>query len=381
MSVSKCVQVKEYIGQQIHSGVLKPGNEVPSLSELSRQFSINRNTAVKALNELAAEGWIYQRRGLGSFVSSKLNKSLTGNFAILVSNLSSPIYGNIIHGVEEHCRTLSRYLISAGHRASRNIQRETITGLVANNKVDGIALFPASTDKDEINFLEQVKTSGTGMLVFYPQGPLSVISTMTFDHFEGTALSVKHLLDNGYKRIGFVTTQYNNFDSMERIYGYRSALEKAGQDFREEYIFYVDDAEERFAQQVADAIAACPERPEALVVISDEVAVGMINRFQELGIKVPDDIAITAGGNIEIGAHPFYNLTTITPDFQQMGKLIVDCLERQTMKPDTPPERLVFRQRLIIRGSSDSRHQLQENNLSKKSDKYYRDVRETVFAG
>jgi DNA-binding LacI/PurR family transcriptional regulator len=352
MSISKCVKVKEYITQQIHFGELKPGSEVPSLTDLSRQFSINRNTAVKALNELAAEGRIYQRRGLGSFVSPKKDRLRTENFAILVSNLSSPIYGNIIHGIEEHCRALSRHLISASHLASRAIQRETITRLVDENKVDGIVLFPVSTDKDEINFLEQIRASGMPMLVFYPQGALSGLSTMTFDHFEGLTISMEHLLGNGYRRIGFVTNRYHNFDEMERLYGYRSALEKAGLVFRDDYVFTVEDAEERYARPAADAIIAHPDRPEALVVISDEVAIGLINRFQELGLKVPDDMAITAGGNIELGMHPFYSLTTITPDFQEMGKAIAECLERQASVSNAPSERLVFRQSLVIRGSS-----------------------------
>jgi LacI family transcriptional regulator len=362
MSISKCVQVKEYITQQIHFGELKPGSEVPSLSELSRQFSINRNTAVKALNELAAEGRIYQRRGLGSFVSPKKDKLRTGNFAILLSNLSSPVYGNIIHGIEEHCRALSRHLISASHLASRKIQKETITRLVDENKVDGIVLFPASTDKDEINFLEQIRASGMPMLVFYPQGALSGLSTMTFDHFEGLTISVEHLLGNGYRRIGFVTTRHHCFDEMERLYGYRNALEKAGLTFREDYVFSVEDAEERYARPAADAILAHSDRPEALAVISDEVAIGLINRFQELGIKVPDDIAMTAGGNIELGMHPFYSLTTITPNFQQMGKAIAECLERQASISNAPPERLVFRQSLVIRGSSGRRKPQSEVN-------------------
>ena len=351
MSVSKCVQVKEYISKQIDSGVLKTGSEVPSLTDLSRHFSINRNTAVKALNELAAEGRIYQRRGLGSFVSPKKDRLRTGNFAILLSNLSSPIYGNIIHGIEEHCRALSRHLISASHLASREIQRETITRLVDENKVDGIVLFPASTDRDEINFLEQIRASGMPMLVFYPQGELSGLSTMTFDHFEGLTISVEHLLGNGYRRIGYVTTRHHCFDEMERLYGYRSALKKAGLTFREDYVFSVEDAEERYARPTADAIFAHSDRPEALAVISDEVAIGLINRFHELGLKVPDDIAITAGGNIELGMHPFYSLTTITPDFQEMGKAIAECLERQASASNAPPERLVFRQSLITRNS------------------------------
>lgn len=366
MNVSKCARVKEHVAGRIRSGALAAGSEVPSLTELSLQFSINRNTAVKALNELAAEGLIYQRRGVGSFVSPRLARPRTGNFAILLANLSSPIYGNIVRGVEESCRESSRHLISAGHRASREVQRETLRGLVDGNKVDGIALFPASADKDEIVFLEQVRASGMALVVFYPQGALPGLSTMTFDHFQGVARSVEHLLGNGYRRIGFVTVRYPTFDALERLYGYRSALEKAGLPFREDYVFAVDDAEERYARPAADAIAARPERPDALVVISDEVAVGLVNRFEELGIKVPEDIALTAGGNIELGAHPLYSLTTITPDFRQMGKGIVDCLVRQLESPGAPSERLVFPQHLVVRGSG-GRKTLNEEGSSHAS--------------
>lgn len=50
-------------------GVLKPGEKLPSVRELSRQMTINPNTIQKAYQELERQGIIYMERGKGTFIS------------------------------------------------------------------------------------------------------------------------------------------------------------------------------------------------------------------------------------------------------------------------------------------------------------------------
>ncbi|MCF7855156.1 MAG: GntR family transcriptional regulator [Candidatus Pacebacteria bacterium] len=350
---SKSDQVKDYILEKIRTGVFTPNDRIPSVTELARTFSINRNTAVKALNELASAGVIYQRQGHGSFAAPGNGKKRTRNIAVIVSRLTSPIYSNIISALEKQCVSRSLHLIPVSHGASGEVQRRELARLIDHDKVDAIILFPASAAKEDIQFLEAIRRKGTGILVLTPRTFTSdVVSSMNFDLFEGMEASVNHLIENGYRRIGLVTAAYQMTDGRERFYGYRNALEKAGLPFRPDYVFYVEDADEEHADKAAEAIVSHPDRPDALAVISDEVAVGLINRFLEMGIKVPRDIAMTAGGNIPLGAHPLYSLTTIAPDFDVMAQQIMACLTRQIQAPDTPPDHLVFRQQLIVRGSS-----------------------------
>ncbi|MBQ7595139.1 MAG: GntR family transcriptional regulator [Clostridia bacterium] len=62
-------QVKENIKKQIVSGVLKPGDRLPSVRELATQLVINPNTIQRAYHELENEGYIYKLAGKGTFVA------------------------------------------------------------------------------------------------------------------------------------------------------------------------------------------------------------------------------------------------------------------------------------------------------------------------
>ncbi len=70
-------QLSNLLRQQIHSGILKPGDLIPSESQLCSQYGVSRTTVRQALNQLVEENLIIRRRGKGSFVASqKLHRNL-----------------------------------------------------------------------------------------------------------------------------------------------------------------------------------------------------------------------------------------------------------------------------------------------------------------
>ncbi len=67
-------QIVDGFKELIVSGVLKPGDRIPSVRDLSAQLTVNPNTIQKAYRQLDQEGWIYSASGLGSFVSERPGK-------------------------------------------------------------------------------------------------------------------------------------------------------------------------------------------------------------------------------------------------------------------------------------------------------------------
>jgi len=59
------------VREQIASGRLAPGALVPSITRLSQEYEVSRNTAVKALQVLAREGLTYRVAGWGTFVAER----------------------------------------------------------------------------------------------------------------------------------------------------------------------------------------------------------------------------------------------------------------------------------------------------------------------
>lgn len=79
------IQIAEWIETEILKGNIKPHNQVYSQYKLAEMFTINPATAAKGLNLLADERILYDKRGIGKFVSAhaiaiiknkRLNKTL-----------------------------------------------------------------------------------------------------------------------------------------------------------------------------------------------------------------------------------------------------------------------------------------------------------------
>ena len=67
------LQIINQIKQLINSGRLKVDQELLPIRVLAEELLVNPNTVARAYRELEAEGWVYKRRGAGTFVSSQQN--------------------------------------------------------------------------------------------------------------------------------------------------------------------------------------------------------------------------------------------------------------------------------------------------------------------
>ena len=67
------LQVKDSLRRMMLTGLLAPGEKLPSVRSLATQLAINPNTIQRAYNELEAEGYVYSVSGRGSFVAETDN--------------------------------------------------------------------------------------------------------------------------------------------------------------------------------------------------------------------------------------------------------------------------------------------------------------------
>src|ERR1700704_5569866 len=66
------LQLVQQVRQAVQLGILRPGDQLPTVMEVVSSLTINPNTVLKAYRELDHEGLVEGRRGIGTFVSSKL---------------------------------------------------------------------------------------------------------------------------------------------------------------------------------------------------------------------------------------------------------------------------------------------------------------------
>jgi GntR family transcriptional regulator len=69
------LQLVQQVRQAVRLGILRPGDQLPTVKEVVSALAINPNTVLKAYRELDLAGLVEGRRGVGTFVSSELTPS------------------------------------------------------------------------------------------------------------------------------------------------------------------------------------------------------------------------------------------------------------------------------------------------------------------
>ena len=152
------------------------------------------------------------------------------------------------------------------------------------------------------------------------------IASVNIDFNEATREVVETLIENGHKKIAFVTAAMKNVASVDlRLEGYKAALEKAGLKFDEKLVYEVPltyHAGESVAERIHKAGAT------AAVVTDDETSVGLLNGLIDLGVKVPEKFELVSSNNSKLTKMTRPILSTIAPPLYDIGAVAMRLLTK-----------------------------------------------------
>ena len=142
-------------------------------------------------------------------------------------------------------------------------------------------------------------------------------SAVWFDHRSGGRLATQHLLDLGHRRIAHIAGPANRTTSIHRRQGYEAALVAAGIPLQSALVAtgdYSFPSGERLMRQL------WRERPTAVFVAGDAMALGALRALSRLGVRVPDDLSLVAFGNPDFVRYATPAITTVDLPVAQRAK-------------------------------------------------------------
>ncbi|SCG69323.1 LacI family DNA-binding transcriptional regulator [Micromonospora inositola] len=278
------------------------------------------------------------------FRPSRLGQSLAeGRHAangIVFPDLSGPYYAEVILGYEEVAAELgSSVLILATH--GRADPDRKVLDLA--RRVDGMAIMGRTVSDGVV-----AQVAATGMpTVLLARPPVGELDTVTTDSDASARELVAHLLGHGYRRFAYLGDPAESPDVTARYDAFRAALVDAGSPPpRAPLRCAFDVPAGREAGQ--RALARSP-RPQVLVCANDEVALGALAAAQQLGLSVPDDVAIV--GWDDVMAARYAGLTTVRQPMRALGATAARWLQDRMVVSRFPVRREVLQTQLVIRES------------------------------
>jgi LacI family transcriptional regulator len=327
-----------------------------TIRDVARAAGVSVTAAHRALNEKAELSPDKRARVLAAarqlnYVPSAAARALvsgkTGTIGMVVTDNASPVYAGIVRGVEEAANAagFGLLLCNSGDSQERAI---ACLDLLRAKQVDGILLTPVQTDRRDI---ERLSESGVPFVLLLRHFADIDADFVITDNAAGGYAVTAHLLGLGHRRIGHLAGPPFVSSAQGRAAGYRQALAEWGVPFRDDLLvhapFTVGDA-----YDAAFALLDRPDRPTAVFAANDVQAVGVMKAARALGLKIPDELALVGGDDIELAEFLEVPLTTFHQPAREIGSLGAQILLDRLRGEQAEPRRIVLTPRLIVRRSS-----------------------------
>ncbi|MGC9975054.1 MAG: substrate-binding domain-containing protein, partial [Gaiellaceae bacterium] len=177
---------------------------------------------------------------------------------------------------------------------------------------------------------------------------------VTSDNVGGAFAAVRHLAEQGRRRIAYVGGWGPEPAHIDRRLGYESALGGLGLESREEYVLLGGWLHER-AHDLTGQMLELAEPPDAIFCASDVMAIGAMRAIEQAGLRVPEDIAVVGFDDTEYAQIAVPSLTSVRQDRVGLGAAAVEALLRMLDAPESPPPSILLPVELIVRESSTAR--------------------------
>ncbi|MDN5303928.1 MAG: LacI family transcriptional regulator [Fusobacteriaceae bacterium] len=226
--------------------------------------------------------------------------------------------------LQEFLSGINRYLNTAKNKydiifTGVNESKFNVKNWIRKRNIDGVICF-GLTSNYIYEYLEKLKIPT--VIVDDLRDVTNGFSRIFIADKKGGYLATKYLIENGHKDIAFINTGINlSKVEKNRFNGYIEALSEYNLDFYEsncfelKYIHY--DSGVYIADKIKDLIG---KKFTAAFVTSDIIAIGLINRLQELGVKIPNDFSIVGFDNISLSKYIYPKLTTIDQNIHKKGQ-------------------------------------------------------------
>jgi DNA-binding LacI/PurR family transcriptional regulator len=176
-------------------------------------------------------------------------------------------------------------------------------------------------------------------------------SAVSCDNEAGGEEVAAFLLAGGHRRFGLVlgTVGVSTSDGRERAFTRR--LAQAG---HAPAVRLHGHSTYEGGHAAGGAIAAMPgeERPDAVFVLNDFMAMGFLDAVREAGLRVPEDMSVVGFDDVPGSSRRCYDLTTVAQPIATMVRRGLDLLAARIAQPDLPDETVTLRGRLVVRGSA-----------------------------
>jgi LacI family transcriptional regulator len=299
-----------------------------TLKEIAAQLGISITTASKALKGYSdvsektknavielAQKLNYTPNSFAVNLRTKESKTI----GLIIPTLVNDFFSYVIKGILEEAKKRDYLVIILQSNEKLEFEKKQID-LLLNKRVDGI-LMSLSNETGDFDHIQSIISHDTPLVLFDKIAKLVHCSKVTINDKKAAYDAVCYLIKKGYKKIAHFRGSYMPQNSIDRFLGYKKALEDNNLTYDSSLVFVCENNED-FHDGYENAKKVMNEHPEidAIFAVTDLVAIGIIKYFNEIGISIPQRIAVLGFSNWFMSSVISPKLSTIDQPGFEIGK-------------------------------------------------------------
>lgn len=336
----------------------------PTLKDVARLAECSPATASQALNdnprvsEKTKERVRKAAKMLGyrpSLVAKRLLQKRSKIIGVVMPNvvwtaevgsLDLPFFhgGRIVNGVEMKVSE-SGYTLLLTITHNDYEREEKAVGILQQEQVDGIVFWPITSSLSEISHVLELQRWGIPFVFVDRYVPGIKADSVVTDNEQGSYEMVKHLFGLGHKRIAILYPEEEASSVEDRVRGYRKAYTERGLPVDETLMkkcpVVFDSGGKALklsTERILEELFSRRAKPTAIYALNDAMGVITLVVTEEMGLKIPDDIAFACFDEIHCRVGVGLDLTLVVQHSFDLGykacELLLDRIDGKG--PDHP---------------------------------------------
>lgn len=271
----------------------------------------------------------------------------TGRIGVITPFFTSPSFTDRLRGVAGALSN-SRYELVVYTVDSMDRLNGYLSSLPLTGNLDGLIVMSLPVDYISAQRLVSNQIETVLVETEHPN-----FSSILVDDYAGGRLAAQHLIEQGHTRLGYVYfsqhPEYSIHPEIQRFAGFRETLAAQGIILAPENIQHVPVSRQGVLEKLRELFVS-DNRPTALFVPSDDLAIRVMHIAREYGLHTPQDLSVIGFDGIDIAEH--IDLTTVNQSLSRSGQVAVELLLGRLADPSRPMQQVQIPVRLDVRGTT-----------------------------
>lgn len=333
-----------------------------TISDIAKKANVSSATVSRVLNSSGyvkedtkkrIQAVIKEMNYTPSAIARSLSKSETNTIGVIVPDITNSYFGEIIKGISEIAEknNLNIILFNTDNYLEKEIRALNV---LKEQRIKGIIMTPGfGEEKFNDDYIKTISNLNIPIVLVSADVKFTNLNGVFVDNIKGSFDATQLLIKEGHTKIGIITGLLSAEPSIDRLIGYKKALEANNITINDKYILNGDFKLDK-AYELTKRLIEEKDHPTALVVCSNMMTMGVIKALNEKNKNIPTDLSIIGFDKIDFLDMVGLNITYMEDCPIELGrssmKMLCEIIYNSNDEDNTI-KRLTIAPKIVIRGS------------------------------